>query len=135
MVKNQCKKCGKFVNGEHNCPPKITAVCKTCGKEFKSYPSIVGAYCSKECQIPQLQTLRVGVQISTEQIDKARNTRFKNYPNVLCNHAYKDEWGKVKICKEYRKRYRKTCGGHINGTKQRYFCSIINPNYCIDITL
>lgn len=130
---------------------QVQRVCENCGGDFKVSPSKVvnnrGKYCSKYCLYSSELMKNVAINMgrmnkgkpklpfTEEHRNNMRLAQIKKHVRVLCNHAYKDEWGKVKICKEYRKRYRKTCGGHINGTKQRYFCSIINPNYCIDITL
>lgn len=134
-----CKICGKFYKDGHICVSKKVIVhCQLCLQGFEVYLSQIligeGKFCSKECKKPFLRTLRLGQTISLEQINKYRETRFKNNPEVLCNTKYKNVWGEMQICKNNKKRYRKTCGKHVYSV-QLYFCSSKNPYYCIDISL
>lgn len=116
---------------------KVKRICKQCGKEFERYQSQIkigeGTYCSKECRAVFLRTARVGAVLPPEQIEKARQTRLNNDEKIACGVKYYDLWGKLTICRNKRKRYRKTCGLHTTTLIQRYYPSKIHKHVYIDI--
>lgn len=116
---------------------KIKRICKNCGKEFEIYPSKVkigeGIYCSNTCKSVLLRVLRIGATLSSEQIEKARQTRLNNYEKVACKMRYKNEWGEIEICREKRKRNRKSCGHHAKRIFQRYYQNKYYPYVFLDI--
>lgn len=116
---------------------KIVRTCKNCGKEFEIYPSQAklgeGVYCSNVCKFVLLRVLRLGVTLSSEQIEKARQTRIKNYEKVACLMKYRNEWGELIQCRNKRKRNRKSCGEHSKKVFQRYYKSNYYPHIYLDI--
>lgn len=135
----KCKTCGKFCkdNDGHICPISIPVICKNkeCQREFMALPSAISRGWGKYCSIPcRMTILNKGVKLSPESIEKMRASLIKRYPYLLCNMEFKNEWGVIEKCKNLRKRYNHSCGKHKHD-KQRYFCSIHNPYYCIDMKL
>ncbi len=130
---------------------QVKRLCKQCGAEIWLSPSRVnngrGFYCSKKCLFSSDTMKTVGRNMGLAQLGKKkppfteehrakiRAYQMERHANVLCNFKYRNEWGEIVKCKDIRKRKRKTCGKHLRYSVQRYFCSKINPNYCIDILL
>lgn len=116
---------------------KLNRTCKNCGKEFEIYPSQVklgeGVYCSNTCKFVLLRVLRLGVTLSNEQVEKARQTRLHNYEEIACKLRYRDEWGASHVCRNKRKRNRKSCGEHGKIIKQRYYQHRIYSHLFLDI--
>lgn len=112
---------------------KITKNCKGCGKSFEVYPSAVGNYCSRKCQVEMLSIKNTGNKyreggtpwnkgktLHYEVWNKGKHPEYvqgENHPMFGKHHT---EETKKKLAIETAKRFGEKCGAWKGGISRIY---------------